>query len=106
MVILAKDGAVIPHVRLVQSMTEMDWREIELMVFDAEASVAKRLLYLPEEGTLHALRLEGEGDGFVLKEEHTAPSVNPRISAARTTVTFVVVSCVMSASCRICMPTR
>ena len=68
-VMLVRDGAVIPHIRLAQSTTEMNWQEIELVVFGAEASAAKGLLCLPEEGALHTLRLEREGDDFVLKDD-------------------------------------
>ncbi|MDQ4002322.1 MAG: alpha-xylosidase [Actinomycetota bacterium] len=68
-IMLVKDGAAIPHVRLTQSTAEMDWREIELRVFGAGDSAAKGWFCLPEEGALHALRLEYEGDDFVLKED-------------------------------------
>ena len=69
LVMLIRGGAVIPHVRLAQSTAEMDWREIELVVFGGETSVAEGSFCLPEEGTLHALRLEREGNNFVLKED-------------------------------------
>ncbi len=70
-VILVKDGAAIPHIRLAQSTSEMDWREIELAVFGGEGGsvVAEGLLCLPGEDTLHALHLEREDDDFVLKED-------------------------------------
>jgi hypothetical protein len=53
----------------------MDWREIELVVFGAEASTAQGLLCLPGEDTLHTLRLEREGDDFVLEEDPLQGSV-------------------------------
>ena len=68
-VMLVRDGAAIPHIRLAQSTTRMDWREIELLVFGTEAHTAEGSLCLPDEDTLHPLRLEREGDDFVLKED-------------------------------------
>jgi alpha-D-xyloside xylohydrolase len=78
-VILVKEGAAIPHIRLAQSTAEMDWREIELMVFSADASAARGLLCLPEEGILHSLRLEREGDDFVLKDDPLRGRVKWRV---------------------------
>jgi hypothetical protein len=59
----------------------MDWREIELVVFGAEASAAEGWLFLPEEGHLHALRLEREGDegDFALTEDPLQRRVDWRI---------------------------
>ena len=44
----------------------MDWSTIELVVYGTEP--AESLFCLPEDGTLHHLRLEPEEDGFVLSE--------------------------------------
>ena len=81
MVILAKDGTAIPHIGLAQSTAEMDWREIELVIFSVEASAAEGLLYLPEEDQLHALRLErvGEEDDFVFTEDSLQSRVEWRL---------------------------
>src|SRR5215204_5877905 len=68
-VMLVREGAAIPRIELAQSTAEMDWREIEVMVFGPEASVAEGSFCLPEEGALHALRLEREGNDFVFKDD-------------------------------------
>jgi alpha-D-xyloside xylohydrolase len=65
-VALVRSGAAIPHARLAQSTDQMDWSRIELVVYGTEP--AQSLFCLPEDGTLHHLRLEPEGDGFVLSE--------------------------------------
>ena len=44
----------------------MDWSEIELVVYGNRAR--RGLFCLPEDGTLHRLRLEPEEDGFALEE--------------------------------------
>ena len=81
MVMLAKDGTAIPHIELAQSTSEMDWREIELVIFSVETSVAEGLLCLPEEGQLHALRLErkGEENDFVFTEDPLQRRVDWRL---------------------------
>jgi alpha-D-xyloside xylohydrolase len=68
-VTLVRSGAAIPHVKLAQSTDRMDWSRIELVVYGSEFPTAEGLLCLPEDGTLHHLRLEREGDGFVLSED-------------------------------------
>jgi alpha-D-xyloside xylohydrolase len=78
-VMMVKNGAAIPHARLVQSISEMNWEEIELRIFGAEASIAGGYLCLPEEGVLHALRLEREGESFALKEDPLRGTVQWRI---------------------------
>ncbi|MDQ3965641.1 MAG: alpha-xylosidase [Actinomycetota bacterium] len=69
-VMLVRGGVAIPHIRLAQSTKEMDWQEMELVVFcGEEATTAEGSVCLPDEGELHALRLEREGENFVLKED-------------------------------------
>ena len=69
-VLLVREGAAIPRVRLAQSTAWIDWGEMELAVFcGEEATVAEGTVCLPGEGELHALRLEREGEEFVLKED-------------------------------------
>jgi alpha-D-xyloside xylohydrolase len=67
-VMLVKDGTAIPHIRLAQSTDRMDWNEVELEVYGTGSS-AEGLFCLPEDGELHHLRLEREGDRFALSED-------------------------------------
>jgi len=66
-VMLIRDGAAIPHADLAQSTGEIDWHSLELKVFCARADGAEGLVCLPEDGELHALRLERADDGFALE---------------------------------------
>jgi alpha-D-xyloside xylohydrolase len=68
-ILLVKGGAAIPHVALAQSTDRIDWSEIELSVFGAEGKTADALIYLPDDGTLRRLRLERDGEGFVLRDD-------------------------------------
>jgi alpha-D-xyloside xylohydrolase len=65
-VLLVRDGAAIPRADLAQSTGEIDWSSLEVKVFSSRAGAAEGLVYLPEDGKLHALRLERADDGFVL----------------------------------------
>jgi alpha-D-xyloside xylohydrolase len=66
-IVLVKSGAAVPRVELAQSTDRIDWSAIELAVFGAESTTAEALLCLPEDGALHRLRLERDGDEFALK---------------------------------------
>jgi alpha-D-xyloside xylohydrolase len=77
---LVRDGAAIPHIRLAQSTDRMDWGAIELAVYGAGSS-AEGLFCLPDDGTLHTLRLERQGDRFVLAEDPLRDKVEWRIRA-------------------------
>jgi alpha-D-xyloside xylohydrolase len=66
-VMLVRDGVAIPHADLAQSTGEIDWHSLELKVFSAQAEGAEGLVCLPEDGELHALRLERANAGFALK---------------------------------------
>ena len=74
-VMLVRDGAAIPHARLAQSTAWMDWQEIELRVFGAEASAAEGLFCLPADDILHQLHLRRESAGFVLSEDSLSGKV-------------------------------
>ena len=69
MVMLVRDGAAIPRADLAQSTGEIEWHSLELKVFVARAETAEGLICLPEDGELHALRLERNSDGFALEGE-------------------------------------
>jgi alpha-D-xyloside xylohydrolase len=78
-VLLAREGAVIPHVRLASCTDFMDWREIVLVVFGAAATAAEGLFCLPDDGGLHVLRLEREGGEFKLREDPLGGGVSWKI---------------------------
>jgi alpha-D-xyloside xylohydrolase len=65
-VILVRDGAVIPHIKLAQSTASMDWSSLELVVFSSESNSAQALVCLPSELRLHKLSLNRQGDQFRL----------------------------------------
>jgi alpha-D-xyloside xylohydrolase len=67
-VLLVKDHTVIPHIRVAQSTSELNWTEIELRVFSSDRSAASGLFALPQ-GDLQRLSLSSTQEGFVLKDD-------------------------------------
>jgi alpha-D-xyloside xylohydrolase len=68
-VILARDGSVIPHIRLAQSASQMNWEEVELVVYGAYSSTVQGYICLPGDNVLHTLTLERDESGFSLAED-------------------------------------
>jgi alpha-D-xyloside xylohydrolase len=73
-IVLAKNGAVIPHIGLAQSTAQMNWNEIELRVFGTDAAPATGPFALPRGtgggeaggGELYRLELVPAAGGYVL----------------------------------------
>ena len=51
-VMLVRDGAVIPHIKLAQSTAQMDWSNLEMVVFAARVQNAQGLVCLPSDNVL------------------------------------------------------
>lgn len=72
-VVLVRDGAAIPHVKLAQSTAFIDFKDIELKVYTADrGSVAKALVCLPTEQKLYNLTLNPAANDYVLTENPLA----------------------------------
>jgi alpha-D-xyloside xylohydrolase len=71
-VILVRDGAVIPHIKLAQSTMQMDWSNLDLVVFAAEAKTAKGFVCLPKDNVLHEVVVSSKFGGWKLKTDPTA----------------------------------
>lgn len=63
-VALVRDGAVIPHIKLAQSTMQMDWSNLELVVYATNATKTRGLVCLPSDNVLHQLSLEKKGNAF------------------------------------------
>ncbi|MBE0654713.1 MAG: alpha-xylosidase, partial [Bacteroidales bacterium] len=59
-IMLVKDGTVLPHIGLAQSTDFMDWSKLELVVFSTKEGVANGLVCLPEDKVLHTLKVKRE----------------------------------------------
>ncbi len=67
-VALVRDGAVIPHIKLAQSTKDMDWSNIELKTYAADAKTVKGYVCLPSDQKLVEVSLDKSGNSFKLKD--------------------------------------
>ena len=68
-VILVRDGAAIPHIKLSQSTAAMDWSNIELDVYSVDSKTAQALVCLPSDLKLHKLMMTQQGEQFRLNSD-------------------------------------
>jgi alpha-D-xyloside xylohydrolase len=80
-ILLIRDGAVIPHIKLAQSTADMDWSELELVVYSSEAKDTNGLVCLPSDKVLHTLSLVKRESSFELEKDPFAGRVNWKISS-------------------------
>jgi alpha-D-xyloside xylohydrolase len=80
-VLLVKDNSVLPHLKVAQSTSEMDWKNVELRVFSTGPAPVSGLFALPD-GDLQTLRLDPAASGFVLKNDPFAGKVKWQINRA------------------------
>jgi alpha-D-xyloside xylohydrolase len=81
-IMLVRDGTVLPHLALAQSTAQMDWSKIELRVFAKEALTAKGLVFLPGDSAAHEVTLTKSGNSFKLAGNPFAGKVSLEISVA------------------------
>lgn len=78
---LVKDGTVIPHVKLAQSTSDMDWSKLELKVFaSGTVNTATGKLFLPGSDRLETLSLKKSGKSFQLANNPVADKVKFKIT--------------------------
>ena len=52
-IMLVRDGSVLPHLKLAQSTAEMDWSKMSLKVYSADKKQAEGLVCLPADNRIH-----------------------------------------------------
>jgi alpha-D-xyloside xylohydrolase len=65
-VMLVRDGTVLPHIELAQSTMQMDWSKLELVAFAKDAAGAQGLVCLPSDNKLVEVSLAKQGNTFKL----------------------------------------
>jgi alpha-D-xyloside xylohydrolase len=69
-VMLVKEGSVIPHIELAQTTMQMNWKKLNLVVFASEdVNTAKGKIFLPTDTILHQLSLKRRGNSFELESD-------------------------------------
>jgi len=67
-VLLVRNNAVIPHVKVAQSTDDIDWKNVELRVFSTDNAPAAGRFALPA-GNVQTLNLTGAASGYTLQTD-------------------------------------
>lgn len=57
-IMLVRDGSVLPHLKLAQSTAEMDWSKVNLKVYCADRDQAEGLICLPADNRLQTVKVD------------------------------------------------
>lgn len=57
-IMLVRDGSVLPHLKLAQSTAEMDWSKMSLKVYSADKKQAERLVCLPADNRIQVVKVD------------------------------------------------
>jgi alpha-D-xyloside xylohydrolase len=68
-VMLIRDGAIIPHIPLAQSTSFMDWSELNLLVFPDLSGNAKGIVYLPGSDEIKEISIQQKMEKYVLTSD-------------------------------------
>ena len=71
-VMLVREGAVIPHMQLAQSTKDLDWSNLEMVVYAANAQNAQGLVCLPSDNTLRRVETVRRNGAFALVSDPLA----------------------------------
>jgi alpha-D-xyloside xylohydrolase len=78
-VMLVREGAVIPHMKVVQSTSEMDWSNLDMVVFANSNQSAQGLVCLPRDNVLRPVRVERRNGAFALAGDPLAGQGTSRV---------------------------
>jgi alpha-D-xyloside xylohydrolase len=67
-VLLVKNHAAVPHVKVAQSTDGIDWKNVELRVFSTDNAAASGRFAAPA-GDVHSLNLTGSAAGYTLRAD-------------------------------------
>ena len=79
-VILVRDGAVVPHIKLAQSTREMDWSDIELRVFHDNSPDISGMICLPDDNQLFEISVDGSDGIFKVRSNPLSGRVVLRVT--------------------------
>lgn len=57
-IMLVPDGSVLPHLKLAQSTSEMDWNKMSLKVYSADKKQAEGLICLPTDNRIQVVKVD------------------------------------------------
>ena len=82
-VMLVKDGTALPHIKLAQSTSQMDWSNIELKVYATDAATATCKLFLPNDPKLYQLELTRKGNAYEVVNNPVSNQTKFHVQLAR-----------------------
>lgn len=82
-VMLVKDGTALPHIKLAQSTSQMDWSNIELKVYASDAATASCKLFLPNDPKLYHLELIRKGNTYEVVNNPVSNKTKFHVQLAR-----------------------
>jgi alpha-D-xyloside xylohydrolase len=71
-VLLVREGAIIPRMKPAQSTSQLDWKNLEMVVYAASAQSAQGLVCLPADNELRRVNAARRGTGFALTADPLA----------------------------------
>jgi len=74
-VVLIRDGSVIPHIALAQSTSQMDWSKLDLVVYSTGSGTVSGLVCLPSDKILHNVSLVKNGNGYKIENDPFAGKI-------------------------------
>jgi alpha-D-xyloside xylohydrolase len=78
-IVLVREGAVIPHIALAQSTAQMDWSKLELVVYATDSQKVNGLICLPSDNLLQKISLVKKDKAFKLETDPLAGKVSWKI---------------------------
>jgi alpha-D-xyloside xylohydrolase len=78
-VILVREGSVIPHIALAQSTAQMDWTKLDLVVYSTDSQKVNGFICLPSDKVLHKILLVRKNGNFTLESDPLAGKVHWKI---------------------------
>ncbi len=79
-VVLVREGSVIPHIKLAQSTQFMDWSNIELKVFANKSNKATGKLYIPGDNKVQDIHLIKQDDNFEISDNPFESKINFKVT--------------------------
>jgi alpha-D-xyloside xylohydrolase len=76
---MVREGAVIPHIALAQSTAQMDWSNLELIVYASDSQKVSGSVCIPSDNVLHKISLVKRGGHFVLEKDPFAGKVTWKV---------------------------
>lgn len=74
-VMLVREGAILPHVKVAQSTDQIDWKNIELVSFNADKAKATIQLFLPDESLVRDVPVTKKGNKYFINADFEKISV-------------------------------